>query len=85
MTDDPLAYPWSSCATHCGQREGALLTSHPAYSVQVNGKLRGLTLSIPTRDETTPADGTRIQVAFAASMSGSLVLDATSTDGSHKH
>lgn len=32
MTDDPLAYPWSSCATHCGQREDALLTSHPAYT-----------------------------------------------------
>jgi hypothetical protein len=39
----------------------------------------------PNRDETTPADGTCIQVAFAAPMSGSLVLDATSTDGSHKH
>ena len=32
MTDDPLAYTWSSCATHCGQREDALLTPHPAYT-----------------------------------------------------
>ncbi|MDO1527905.1 transposase [Fulvimonas sp. R45] len=32
MTDDPLAYAWSSCASHCGQREDALLTPHPAYT-----------------------------------------------------
>ncbi|MBA2079608.1 transposase [Rhodanobacter sp. PCA2] len=31
LTDDPLAYAWSSCAAHCGQREDTLLTPHPAY------------------------------------------------------
>ncbi len=28
MTDDPLPYPWSSCANHCGLREDALLSPH---------------------------------------------------------
>jgi len=32
MTDDPAAYPWSSCASHCGHRRDVMLTSHPAYS-----------------------------------------------------
>lgn len=31
MTDDPLAYSWSSCATHGNQHEDTLLTPHPAY------------------------------------------------------
>ncbi|HET6546532.1 MAG TPA: transposase [Rhodanobacteraceae bacterium] len=31
MTDDPAAYPWSSCAGHCGLRNDTLLTPHPAY------------------------------------------------------
>ena len=30
MTDDPVAFPWSSCAALCGQREDSLLSSHPA-------------------------------------------------------
>ncbi|WP_374554656.1 transposase [Thermomonas sp.] len=29
MTDDPAAFPWSSCASLCGLREDALLTPHP--------------------------------------------------------
>ncbi|MEP6899412.1 MAG: transposase, partial [Rhodanobacter sp.] len=32
MTDDPLAYPWSSCATHCGLRQAAILSPHPEYT-----------------------------------------------------
>jgi len=32
MIDDPAAFPWSSCANHCGHRMDALLTSHPAYT-----------------------------------------------------
>lgn len=32
MTDDPAAYPWSSCAGHCGLRQQAILTSHPEYT-----------------------------------------------------
>ncbi|MDE2279787.1 MAG: transposase [Xanthomonadaceae bacterium] len=32
MTDDPAAFPWSSCAHHCGHRADALLTPHPAYA-----------------------------------------------------
>jgi putative transposase len=31
MVDDPTAYPWSSCASHCGQCTDALITPHPAY------------------------------------------------------
>lgn len=30
MTDDPVAFAWSSCAALCGQREDPLLTLHPA-------------------------------------------------------
>ncbi|MHB1897415.1 MAG: transposase [Metallibacterium sp.] len=29
MTDDPTGFPWSSCATLCGQRDDPLLTPHP--------------------------------------------------------
>ena len=29
MTDDPLAFPWSSCASLCGLRDDPLLTPHP--------------------------------------------------------
>ncbi len=32
ITDDPAAFPWSSCASHCGLREEAILTSHPVYT-----------------------------------------------------
>ncbi len=32
MTDDPAAYPWSSCASHCGLRQEALLLPHPQYT-----------------------------------------------------
>jgi putative transposase len=32
MTDDPAAYPWSSCASHCGLRQDAILTPHPEYT-----------------------------------------------------
>jgi len=32
MTDNPAAYPWSSCAAHCGWRTDTLLTAHPAYA-----------------------------------------------------
>ena len=31
ITDDPVAYRWSSCAAHLGQRAGSLLTPHPAW------------------------------------------------------
>ena len=31
ITDDPLAYRWSSCAAHLGQRSGSMLTPHPAW------------------------------------------------------
>jgi len=33
MTDDPTAYPWSSCASHCGLRQEAILSPHPAYTM----------------------------------------------------
>lgn len=29
MTDDPAAFPWSSCAALCGLREDSLLSPHP--------------------------------------------------------
>ena len=29
MTDDPAAFPWSSCASLCGLHDDALLTPHP--------------------------------------------------------
>jgi len=32
MTDDPTAYPWSSCASHCGLRQEAILSPHPEYT-----------------------------------------------------
>ena len=32
MTEDPAAYPWSSCANHCGHRPDTILTPHPAYT-----------------------------------------------------
>ena len=31
MTDDPVAYAWSSAPAHCGRRTDPLLRSHPAY------------------------------------------------------
>lgn len=31
MTDDPVAYRWSSCAAHLGGRRHSLLTPHPAW------------------------------------------------------
>ena len=31
VTDDPVTYPWSSCASHCGIRVDAFITPHPAY------------------------------------------------------
>ena len=31
MTDDPVAYRWSSCAANLGQRPGSRLTPHPAW------------------------------------------------------
>lgn len=31
ITDDPLAYRWSSCAAHLGQRTASMLTPHPAW------------------------------------------------------
>ena len=30
MTDDPVAFAWSSCAALCGKREDPLLTLHPS-------------------------------------------------------
>lgn len=32
MTDDPTAYPWSSCASHCGLRQEAILSPHSEYT-----------------------------------------------------
>lgn len=32
ITSNPAAYPWSSCAAHCGRRTDALLTPHPTYT-----------------------------------------------------
>ena len=32
MTDDPGAYPWSSCAHHCGLHQEALLSPHAEYT-----------------------------------------------------
>ena len=32
MTDDPSVYPWSSCASHCGLRQEAILSPHPEYT-----------------------------------------------------
>jgi putative transposase len=32
MTDDPAAFPWSSCANHCGLRPDAILSPHPEYT-----------------------------------------------------
>ena len=31
-TDDPTAYPWSSCANHCGLRQEAILSPHAEYT-----------------------------------------------------
>ena len=63
---------------------GETITSK--QTVEASGKRRGLTLAIPTRDETMPDDdGTCILVDFDAPMSGSQVLDATGSEGGHKH
>jgi putative transposase len=32
MTDDPTTFPWSSCASHCGIRQEAILSPHPQYT-----------------------------------------------------
>jgi len=32
MTDDPTTFPWSSCASHCGLRQEAILSPHPQYT-----------------------------------------------------
>jgi putative transposase len=32
LTDDPASFPWSSCASLCGQRDEPLLSLHPAYA-----------------------------------------------------
>jgi hypothetical protein len=86
--------PFPNTASGSASLEGARTASALVHSetitsketVQANGKLRGLTLSIPTRDESTADEnGTCIQVGFDAPMTGSLVLDVTSTDGNHKH
>lgn len=34
MTDDPLAYPWSSCAANLGQRPQSRISPHPAFLAQ---------------------------------------------------
>lgn len=85
----PFPNTASGSASLTGMRTGHAVvhgqTITTKQTVQAGGKLRGLSLSIPTRDESMPADGTCIQVAFDAPMSGSQVLDATSTDGAHKH
>jgi putative transposase len=39
ISANPAAYPWSSCAAHCGRRMDNLLTPHPAYATL--GKNRG--------------------------------------------
>lgn len=31
MTDDPVQFAWSSCASLCGERDDPLLAFHPAY------------------------------------------------------
>ena len=31
MTDNPLAFAWSSCGGNCNQQTDKLLTPHPAY------------------------------------------------------
>ncbi|HET8898168.1 MAG TPA: transposase [Rhodanobacteraceae bacterium] len=31
ITADPASYPWSSCASHCGLQNHALITPHAAY------------------------------------------------------
>ncbi len=36
MTDDPVAYPWSSCASHCSQHPNAILTPHPTYAARAS-------------------------------------------------
>ncbi len=84
----PFPNTASGSASLTGERTGRALVHGETISsketVQANGKLRGLTLSIPTRDETL-GNGTCIQVAFDAPMSGRHVLDVASTDGNHKH
>lgn len=32
MIEDPAAYPWSSCANHCGHRPDDIVTPHLAYT-----------------------------------------------------
>ncbi|WP_426687435.1 transposase [Rhodanobacter ginsengiterrae] len=32
MTDDATTFPWSSCASHCGIRQEAILTPHSEYT-----------------------------------------------------
>jgi putative transposase len=42
MTDDPAAYPWSSCAALCGLRRDPLLTLHPTQiALGATDSLRG--------------------------------------------
>lgn len=40
MTDDPAAFPWSSCAALCGLRDDPLLTPHPVQRSLGTGAYR---------------------------------------------
>ena len=42
MTDDPAAYPWSSCAGLCGLRQDPLLTPHPVQQAIGADRYRAL-------------------------------------------
>lgn len=86
----PFPAPASGTVSLKGLRTGRAVvhgeTITTKETVQASGKLRGITLSVPTRDETMPdGDGTCIEVGFDAPMSGNWTLDVASTDGTRKH
>jgi len=38
--EDPTAYPWSSCANHCGHRPDDILTPHPIPPIPLSAPHR---------------------------------------------
>jgi putative transposase len=51
MTDDPIAFAWSSCAGLCGLREDRLLTLHPTQRAVGHAAYRTLLTEVLNDDD----------------------------------
>ncbi|WP_257385790.1 hypothetical protein [Tahibacter caeni] len=56
MSDDPAAFPWSSCASHCGRRDDPLLSPYRTYvglcnSREERGAYRSLLAEVLSDDD----------------------------------